>query len=310
MELRHLRAFVTLAEELHFGRAAERLGIAQPPLSMQIQGLEATLGVRLFNRSRRHVELTEAGRLFLPEAKATLAQAERARQTAQRAARGEMGELNIGFTGSAPFNIALPKIISRFRQRWPDLLMRLREMSTFDQIGALAEGELDVGFVRPSLVERRDNIALHTVLNERLLAVVPADHPLAGQDSISIGDLAGDSFILHPRQIGTGLYDKVMDLCARAGFRPQVVLEAHQMSTIVSLTAAGVGVSIAPEAMSSIHVEGARFLPLTDEGAVMVLAIATRADDQRPAIGHFLDEVAAFLRWLEEHGLSKPVTDR
>ncbi len=294
MELKHLRAFVTLAEELHFGRAADRLGMAQPPLSLQIQALEASLGVRLFERSRRHVALTEAGRLFVPEARATLAQAEHARQTAQRAARGELGLLEIGFTGSAPFNFAMPAIISRFRRRWPDLRLSLREMSTTDQLRSLSEGGLDIGFVRPGQPSEAPGIDMRTVLDEPLFVVLPADHRLAGRAALDLAELAEQPFILHPRHIGTGLHDKVISLCTAAGFLPRVVLEAHQMSTIVGLAAAGVGVSIVPEAMRRVQVEGARFLPIADAGATMVLAVAHRQDDNRPSVRHFLAEVEAY----------------
>lgn len=294
MELKHLRAFVVLAEELHFGRAADRLGIAQPPLSLQIQALEASLGIKLFERSRRHVALSEAGRLMLPEARATLAQAERARRTALRAARGELGRLEIGFTASAPFNTAMPAIISRFRRRWPDVHMNLREMSTTEQFRQLAEGTLDIGFVRPGQPEESPGIEMRTVFDEPLFVVLPADHALAGRASLFVAELADQPFILHPRQIGTGLHDKVFALCAAAGFVPRVVLEANQMSTIIGLAAAGVGISIVPEAMRRVQVDGGRFVPLTDPGASMVFALARRADDDRPAVRHFLTEVSAY----------------
>ena len=289
MELRHLRAFTTLAEELHFGRAAERLGIAQPPLSIQIQSLEATLGVKLFDRSRRHVALTEAGSLFLPEALATLAQAEKARRTAQRAGRGETGRLEIGFTGSAPFNAAMPGIITRFRRAWPDLHMVLREMSTTNQLKQLVEGELDIGFIRPGHPSETEGVAVQVVLDEPLLAALPADHPLAGRQVLAMAELADEAFILHPRAIGTGLYDKVIALCAAAGFKPRVVLEAHQMSTMIALTATGLGIAIVPEAMRRLQVEGCRFVLIGDAGASMVLCVARRQGDERPAVKRFLD---------------------
>lgn len=294
MELKQLKAFTVLAEDLHFGRAALRLGIAQPQLSLQIQSLEAILGVGLFERSRRHVALTDAGRLFLPEARATLAQAERARQTAWRAARGELGRLDIGFTGSAPFSSAMPQIISRFRKRWPDLEMTLREMSTSDQLRSLVAGTLDIGFVRPGEPREAKDVVLQMVLQEPLFAVLPADHPLATSASVPVAALAGLPFIMHPRHIGTGLYDKVMSLCAVAGFRPRVALEAHQMSTIVGLVATGLGVSIVPEAMRRIHVDGARFVPLVEKDATMVLSVAHRTGDSRPLIRHFLETAADF----------------
>ncbi|HVI49926.1 MAG TPA: LysR family transcriptional regulator [Candidatus Sulfotelmatobacter sp.] len=294
MELRHLRAFATLAEELHFGRAAERLGIAQPPLSIQIQSLEATLGVKLFDRSRRHVALTEAGALLLPEAQATLAQADKTRRTAQRAARGEMGRLEIGFTGSAPFNAAMPGIISRFRRSWPDLHMVLREMSTTEQLRAMADGQLDIGFIRPGHPSETVGVESRVVLNEPLLAALPADHPLAERRSLSLIELAEESFILHPRAIGTGLYDKVISLCAAAGFHPHVVLEAHQMSTMIALTATGLGVAVVPEAMKRLQVEGCRFVALEDAGASMVLAVAHRLGDDRSSVRRFLETATSY----------------
>lgn len=294
MELRHLRAFVTLAEELHFGRAAERLGIAQPPLSIQIQSLEATLGVKLFNRSRRHVALSEAGALFLPEAQATLDQAEKARRVAQKAARGEMGRLEIGFTGSAPFNAAMPGIISRFRRTWPDVHMVLRELSTTDQLKAMAESQLDIGFIRPGHPSEAVGVEARVVLVEPLLAALPADHPLAARPGIALAELADEPFILHPRAIGTGLYDKVISLCAAAGFHPRVVLEAHQMSTMIALTATGLGVAVVPEAMRRLQVEGCHFVPLRDEGASMVLTVAHRLGDDRPAVRRFLDTATSY----------------
>lgn len=294
MELKQLKAFTMLAEDLHFGRAALRLGVAQPQLSLVIQSLEAVLGVRLFERSRRHVALTDAGRLFLPEARATLALAERARLTAQRAARGELGRLDIGFTGSAPFSNAMPQIISRFRKRWPSLAMSLREMSTSEQLRSLRAGALDIGFVRPGEPRETEGVVLRMVLREPLFAVLPADHPLAGKTAVSVAALADFPFIMHPRHIGTGLYDKVLNLCADAGYRPQVALEAHQMSTIVGLVATGLGVSIVPEAMRRIHVEGARFVPLVETDATMVLCVAHRLNDERPVIEHFMDAAAAY----------------
>lgn len=297
MELRHLRAFTVLADELHFGRAAERLGIAQPPLSIQIQSLEASLGVRLFDRSRRRVALTEAGRLFLPEALATLAQAERARGIAQRAARGETGRIEVGFAGSAPFNAIMPGIINRFRRAWPDVHMVLREIPTNEQLRQLADGSLDVGFIRPGRPEEVAGVASHVVLDEPLLVVLPADHRLAGRQVLSVAELADEPFILQPRAIGTGLYDKVVSLCAATGFRPNVVLEAHQMSTMVVLAATGLGIAIVPEAMRRLQVEGCRFVLIADVGASMVLAVVHRLGDERTIVRRFVDAAIDYSRY-------------
>lgn len=291
METRLLRAFVDLAEELHFGRAAARLGIAQPQLSVQIRSLETMLGARLFDRDRRHVALTEVGREFLPDARAILARIDAARRRVQGLAQGEAGYLAVGFTGSAPFNPAMRGIIGGFRRRWPGVSLSLAEMSTTDQLGGLIEGKIDVGFLRPGRGAAPDRLTVRTVSREALVAVLPADHPLADRDSLSIADLAGQSFILAPRERGPGLHDKIAGLCAAAGFRPSVGIEVHQLPTIVSLAATGLGISIVPEALGNGAMEGVRFVRLRDPGAEVTLAIAWRSRDDRPVMRHVLTEV-------------------
>lgn len=287
MELRHLRYFVAVAEDLHFGRAAARLHLSQPSLSQQIQALEERIGAALFVRNRRKVELTAAGRLLLPEARATLAQAEKAVVVARRAGRGEVGRLEIGFTGSAPFNPLLPQSVRRFRERWPDVQLSLNEMSTTAQFEALAAGRLDVGFLRPGQPMEMVGIAQRLLLREPLLAVMTAAHPLAAGASVRVADLAAEPFILHPRAIGTGLFDKVMTLCAAAGFAPRVAVEAHQMSTVVTLAAVGMGVSIVPEALRRLNTDGVAFRPIDDDGAFMDLIAARRADDDTAVVRNF-----------------------
>lgn len=288
MDLRRLRYFVAVAEDLHFGRAAARLHLAQPSLSQQIQALEEEVGAALLNRNRRRVELTAAGRLLLPEARAVLAQAERALLVARRAGRGEVGRLEIGFTGSAPFNPLLPQTVRRFRERWPDVHLSLNEMPTTAQFEALTAGRLDVGFLRPGQPMEMVGIAQRLLLREPLLAVLAADHPLAAAETVGLADLAGQPFILHPRAIGTGLFDKVMTLCAAAGFTPRIAVEAHQMSTVVTLAAVGMGVSIVPEALRRLAAPGAAFRPITDAGAFMDLIAACRAEDDSPVVANFL----------------------
>ncbi len=291
METRLLQSFVGLAEELHFGRAAARLGIAQPQLSVQIRSLETMLGVRLFDRDRRHVALTEVGREFLPEAMAILARIVTARRRVQGWMRGEAGALNVGFTGSAPFNPAMRGIIGRFRRQWPGVGLSLAEMSTTDQLEGLIEGKIDVGFLRPDRGDVSELLTVLSVSRESLVAVLPADHALADRDSLSVADLAGQSFIMHPRERGPGLYDTITGLCAAAGFRPSVDIEVHQLPTIVSLAATGLGISIVPQALSNAAMEGARFIPLRDPGAEVTLAVAWRHRDDRAAMRHFLTEV-------------------
>ena len=288
VETRLLRAFVDLAEELHFGRAAARLGIAQPQLSVQIRSLETILGARLFDRDRRHVALTEVGRAFVPEAEAILARIATARRRVQGLVHGETGSLTVGFTGSAPFNPAMRDIIGGFRRRWPGVSLSLAEMSTTDQFSGLLDAKIDVGFLRPGPGVVPARLMVQTVSREPLVAVLPADHPLAGRESLSVAEFAGQSFILHPRERGPALYDTIIGLCAVAGFRPSVDIEVHQLPTIVSLAATGLGISIVPEALSNAAMEGARFVPLRDPGAEVTLAVAFRSGDDRPVMRHFL----------------------
>jgi len=291
VETRLLRAFVGLAEELHFGRAAARLGIAQPQLSVQIRSLETMLGARLFDRDRRHVALTEVGGEFVPEAQAILARIAMARRRVQSLARGEAGCLTVGFTGSAPLNPVMRGIIGRFRRQWPHVALSLAEMSTTAQFSGLVEGKIDAGFLRPGPGAVSDLLTVLTVSREPLVVVLPADHSLAERESLSIAELAGQSFILHPRERGPGLYDTIIGLCAAAGFRPSVDIEVHQLPTIVSLAATGLGISIVPEALSNAAMEGARFIPLRDRGAQVTLAVAFRHRDDRPVTRHFRIEV-------------------
>lgn len=293
MELRHLRYFVAVAEELHFGRAAERVGIAQPPLSQQIQQLEAILGVQLFDRSRRRVSLTEAGRQFLPEAQATLSQAERARRVVLRAARGEVGRLEVVFTGSSPLTTLMPRTIKAFREKYPDVQLGLREMPTAQQVVALADGEVDVGFVRPGVEIDDARISVRTVIQEPLIVVLNEEHRFGTCATLTMADLADEPFILPPRVAGTGLRDRVEQLCRAAAYVPRIVLEAHQLSAVISMAAAGIGISIVPRSMSQVRAEGVAFIPISDAGAHIELAVATRRDETQASVINFLRVAAA-----------------
>lgn len=288
LELRHYRYFIAVAEELHFGRAALRLHIAQPPLSQQIKSMEERLGTSLFRRTRRRVELTEAGLLLLDEGRKVLAQAERAEQMLHQAIRGETGRLRIGFTGSLPFNSVMPGLIRHYRLAWPNVQLTLEEMSTAHQIDALAAGNMDIGFLRPHAPLTDPGFDIRLVERERLLVVCNADHPLMSQAEVSVGDLAGEGFIFHPRRIGTGLYDRVMALAHAAGFIPTIAVEAHQMATIVAMAAVGLGVSIVPEAMRRVQVEGVGFRPLIEADAHIDLFVAVRRDHNSAVIDRFM----------------------
>lgn len=287
MELRHLRYFVKVAEELHFGRAAERLGIAQPPLSQQIKALEQEVGVRLLLRTKRRVELTGAGAVFLDEARKILAQADQAVHVAQRAARGETGRLEVGFVGSVVFG-KVPSIFHLMRLRYPDVSLVLQDLTTEEQVEALKSYRLDVGLVRPP-VFAAGSLAIRILWREPLLVVLPKTHRLAGQKRIALESLAGESFLQVPRHFGPGFYDQFIRICAQAGFAPKVVQEARTVPTIVSLIAGGMGVSIAPASLRNLRRKGVVYRSFRPPVPTTDLAAIWRPEDKSPALHSFLE---------------------
>lgn len=255
MELRQFRYFVAVAEELHFSRAAQRLHIGQPPLSLQIQSIERELGVLLLKRDRRKVELTDAGRLFLVEARNAIDQAQRAIDTAKRFARGEVGTLRVHFTTSAPLLPKFPRAIRSFHERYPDIHLELKIQTSQSILDALMLGNLDIGFVRPAartvLPREVSSIPLY---KDRLMLVLPAEHPLASAAGpIPLRELADEDFLLRPTQRDGGFYEQIFGLCAEAGFTPRVVQETQDTATAFGLVAAGLGVTIAPESLQAIR---------------------------------------------------------
>lgn len=299
MELRHLRYFIAVAEELHFGRAAERLGISQPPLSQQIQALEEEIGARLFERTNRRVELTDAGRLFLDESRQVLAQVDKAVLLARRAHRGELGELKIGFTSSAPFTSTIPSSIHAFRKAYPDVHLDLQEMSSRQVLKALLEESLQVGVIRPLALP--DAVHWVELFREPLVAVLRADHPLAAgsEDGLAIAALAEEPFVFFPRSYGTGLYDQVIALTRQAGFSPRIAQEASEAMTIIGLVSAGLGVSILPASFRRTRVDGVVYRTLSDPEATTAVWLVRRQNEGSPLALSFIDLVtreAASLR--------------
>ncbi|MET0265562.1 MAG: LysR family transcriptional regulator [Duganella sp.] len=287
MELRHLRYFVAVAEELSFTRAAERLHIGQPPLSHQIQMLEAEIGARLLERSKRWVRLTEAGKLFLDDARRVLALSEEAARTARRAERGEAGELRVGFTFSTPLTPLFAAVINRYRQRYPGVTLTLQEMSTFGQLDALLDRRLDLGLVRPPEGALPEAISLTVLRRDPLVLVLPEDHALAHKDSLAISDIRGQPLVMYPKSVGTGLHPKLWSLCKAAGFEPTIAVEAGEASTIIGLVAAGSGISVLPSAFSIIRMQGVCYRPLADQDATTALLLARRAGDTSPLVAGF-----------------------
>lgn len=286
MELRHLRYFVTVAEEGHITRAAGRLGIQQPPLSQQIQALERELDVQLLRRLSRGVQLTAAGAVFLAEARSILAQVGEACLTAQRAARGETGRIGIGFTSSASLHPLVPRTIRTFRDENPLVGLSLEESGTGELVEAIAAGRIDAAFVRSPIAAAAD-IIVHSVLTEDMIAVLPAGHPMANKPDekrLRLSELAAETFILYRRPLGPGLYDAIIAACQRAGFSPRIGQEAPRMLATLSLVAAGLGVTLVPDSMRRLQVDGVGYRRL-DKTARLVapLNLAHRRGEIAPA---------------------------
>ncbi|VVD79991.1 LysR substrate-binding domain-containing protein [Pandoraea fibrosis] len=289
MELRHLRYFVTVAEELHFSRAAQKLNIGQPPLSMQIRALEEELGVPLFERSQRRVFLTTAGRAFLVRARQILADAEAARLEVQQIAGLDAGELRIAFTTSAPMTNLMKRVLTSYRQRYPRVTLTLSESPSERQRDALAERTLDIGLLRqaddaPPVA----GLSFETLIDEALVVVLHQGHALSRRHSLSIADLANEAFIMHPHDVGTAVDGKIRGMCERAGFMPRVVQEARESTTIVALAASGLGVAVLPAAVRCIQIEGACFMDLSEPDAHTPLLLAKRRDDASPLVQAFV----------------------
>ncbi|GAA2205411.1 LysR family transcriptional regulator [Nonomuraea monospora] len=289
MNLQQLRYVVALAEELNFGRAALREGVRQPPFSQQIGKLEEELGVRLFERTTRQVRLTAAGEAFVAEARTSLAHAELAAEAARRAGRGEAGRLAIGFVGSAT-NLTLPRVLRRFRARYPGVQVELRELTTAQQAEELRQGLLDVGLLHAPLAgPAAEVLSTRTVARELLLAALPSGHPLASRTPLLAAALAEEPFVMFPRRYGSALYDQITGVARAAGFEPVIVQEAVQMQTIVGLVAAGIGVSIVPESVARLRRGDVVFRPLAPATRVVTLDVTWRTGDANPIVRNFRD---------------------
>jgi DNA-binding transcriptional LysR family regulator len=287
LEIRQLRYFIAVAEELHFRRAAARLHISQPPLSQQIARLEGELGVRLLNRTRRRVELTAAGEAFLRDARAMLEELDVAVSTVRRIDAGQAGVLRVNFVGSALLSI-VPGIVTRFRRRRPAVELELRERSTLEQLRALASGIVDVGLVRPP-IDPDEALWTEVVMRERTVAAIPVGHPLARLQRVSLRRLAAEPLVLFPREQAPGFHDLLTGRLAATGTSPRVVQYAPEMLTIIGLVAAGIGVSPVPASVAGLGLEGVTYRPLVGAPATELLAV-TRAGDDSPLVGAFVSE--------------------
>lgn len=281
MELRHLRSFAVLAEERHFGRAAARLHIAQPALSQQLQQLEREVGTRLVDRSTRRVELTEAGRLLESRALEVLATVGRAADELALLAEGRLGRVAVGLVGTATYDV-LPRLAQEVRRRLPGLVLDLRGEVLAPQLRReVREGSLDLAVLRPS-EDDVDDLVVEPLRTERLVAVLPSAHHLAGAPAVALADLAGDPFVVHPSGHRSSMHERVREACRQAGFRPREVHEVAETATLTVLVAAGVGVALVPAPVQALRLDGVAYVPLVPEpdGSVpsVVLTLARRPD--------------------------------
>lgn len=287
MELRQLQYFVAVAEEMHFNHAAERLHIAQPALSQQIRRLEHELKVTLLMRTTRRVELTDAGRVLLTEARRVLADADHARAAVAYTADGQAGLLRIGFVSSAAVRI-MPALVPAMQQNWPRVHLQLREITTDRQVEQILEGRLDVGIVRE--IDAPAQIVAQLLSKEPLVLAVPTAHPLASRRRVRLAELAGEHFVVFPRHQVSRLYDHIAALCHHAGVRFEIAQEALQFPTILGLVAANTGIAIVPDALRALHLPGLRYLAIIDKEAYSTVSLISAVDRRNtPLVANCFD---------------------
>ena len=285
MELKHLKSFLAVAERLSFIRAAEHLHLSQPALSSQIQHLEDELGVKLLYRTRRIVRLTPEGEVFVEEARATLARADRAMERVRKASRGEVGHLRIAFVSSAALEI-VPRIVTLARRKLPNVSLDIRNMRTSLQLQGFRENTIDIGFLRLPLQD--DTLRLQVIHREPFVIVLPAAHPLARRARIKLTDLRNEPFVAYGRQWAPGFFDLIVRMCTDSGFSPNIVQETGEMYTATALVAAGVGIAILPRSIVLAQRKDIVLKPISPRIAISEIAVATRKDRDTPLLRAFL----------------------
>jgi len=295
MELRHLRYFQAVAEELHFGRAAARVRTAQSSFSAQIRDLEEEIGVQLLHRTKRQVHLTDAGRIFLVQVRATLKQVDQAVSAAKRAKQGQAGTLTIGFVPSADC-ISFPEILRIFRQQYSDVQIDLRNLTASEQIDALRQGELDIGFFRPVRLDRV--LTSEKILQEPVVVVLPRKHRLLAKPELSLEDVGAEQLILCSRLHAPLQHDVIIARFRAANLVPNISLETDHIQTVLGLVAAGIGISLLPASVENLRAPGLRYRPLRKPAPMMEMAVAYRRDDPSRVLANFL----ALVRELSRTG--------
>ena len=288
MEMRQLRYFLAVAEELSFVRAAARVGISQPPLSRQIANLEKEIGARLFERNTHGVAITEVGAVFRAGLISTLAQLDATLKSVKRAAQGQVGALSLGFGGSAVYTFA-PSLLRRFRRTFPDVELLLHNIPVPSQLEALLERRIDIGFI--TLPVRNDAIATKLLLRDSLVVALPSGHPLTKRKEIPLSALSDCNFIVFPRAGDFGFHGKIMELCARANFAPRVAQEISPLESVIGLVGAGVGLSIVPSVARKFKFAEVEFRPIRERFAIVDFAMAWRKSDPSPVVKAFVEMV-------------------
>jgi DNA-binding transcriptional LysR family regulator len=288
MDLRRIRQFVAVAEERSFRRAAERLHVSQPPLSVAVQRLEAEVGVALLDRTRHHVRLTVAGEAFLREARRMLAQAQLSIEITQRAAVGKLGSLRLSFVPSAALDV-VPRLLRAFHADYPDVKLMLSGDTTSQQMAALLAGTTDLGIVVPPLHDAKD-LRVESLCEQELMLAVPRSHPVSSQQRVQLRDLAGEAFVGFPFKEGPGFESVVVAACQASGFIPNFVQVAPQMQTILALVASGMGIALLPQAMRSVSMENVAYVQVFRRNAPVkyALGLAFRPSNDNPALGAFV----------------------
>ncbi|OZI37551.1 hypothetical protein CAL29_03855 [Bordetella genomosp. 10] len=292
MDLRRLRYFLVVAEELHFTRAAQRIGIAQPPLTHQIKMLERELGVSLFDRQPGHVRLTEAGAVLREEARDILDRVGQAADRCRRSAQGLIGRIGVGFTESASFCAEVTTALHRYRDRYPQVEMTLEENRSIPLMQSLRQGRIDVAFVRLPIGMDED-VRFKLISTESMVVALPRMHRLARRKSLRLHELSDEPFLLYPRATRFGLSDMIVTACEARGFSPRIVQQAPQISSTINLVASSLGITIVPACMQQARVDQVRYVPLKEDDLSASLGVAYRSGHPAPAVANLLAMVPA-----------------
>ncbi|MDW9405301.1 MULTISPECIES: LysR family transcriptional regulator [Pseudomonas] len=296
MDLRRLRCFLVVSEELHFGRAAARLHMAQPPLTRQISALETELGFRLFDRSTRNVSLTTAGRHLLPYARGVLEQVDLTTVITSKLAAGSAGQLTVGYASSIALSDTFSHTIQAFCSKYPDVQLNVEEGASSTQWTQLIEGRLDIGMSRMHPPGDNPQVQAICLDNEPLVAAVPSDSPLAGQLQVNLAELGELPLITFPADYGSGLNEIILGLYRRHGLTPRPAPSGRQITSIIALVAAGRGVAVVPQCTRSLVRRGVSYLPLAEPGACAPLLVLTRRHERSPLVRAFVEVIEQTLR--------------